>query len=50
MGDELKREAETERIGIFPSWGWLYGAVVVYTGALIVVLYILTVTLDLGAR
>ena len=50
MGDELKRETESERIGIFPNWNWLYGAVVVYTVALTVILYILTVTLDLGAR
>ena len=50
MNDDLEKETESERIGIFPSWSWLYGAVVVYTAALIVILYILTVTLDLGAR
>jgi hypothetical protein len=42
-------EDEGERIGIFPSWGWLYGAVLVYSTALIILLHIFTVTLDFGA-
>lgn len=40
---------EGGRLGIFPSWGWLYGAVLIYSTALIVLLHILTVTLDFGA-
>ncbi len=35
-------------IGIFPSWGWLYGAVLIYSTALIVLLHIFTVTFDFG--
>ena len=37
------------RIGIFPSWGWLYGSVIVYTLLLIVLLYVLSVMLDFRA-
>ena len=50
MNDELEKETESERIGIFPNWRWLYGTVVVYTAILVVVLYIFTVTLDLSGR
>ncbi len=49
MDTKLPKEADSGRIGIFPSWRWLYGAVAVYTAAWIVVLYVLTVTLDRGA-
>ena len=49
MDTDIRKEADEERIGIFPSWRWLYGAVAVYTAAWIIVLYVLTVTLDLGA-
>ena len=48
MTDELEKETENERIGIFPSWNWLYGTVAVYVAVIIIVLYIFTVTLDLG--
>lgn len=34
------------RIGIFPSWGSLYASVVIYTVALIVILYVFSVLLD----
>lgn len=34
------------RIGIFPTWGSLYVSVVVYTVALIAILYAFTVLLD----
>ena len=48
MTDEVEKETENERIGIFPSWNWLYGAVVIYVAVIIIVLYVFTVTLDLG--
>ena len=50
MSDEPDRETESERIGIFPNWRWLYGTVVAYTAVVIVILYIFTVTLDLSGR
>ncbi len=37
------------RVGIFPSWGWLYGSVIVYTLLLIVALYVLSNVLDFRA-
>ena len=36
-------------IGIFPSWGWVYGTVLVWFVVVVVALYVLTVTLDFGA-
>jgi len=36
-------------IGIFPSWGWVYGSVIAYTLITVVVLYVLTVTLNYTA-
>ena len=44
-GEEADR---TGRLGIFPSWGWLYGAVIVYTAALIIFLHIFTTAVDFG--
>lgn len=38
------------RIGIFPSWKSLYVSVLVYTAALIVLLYVLTVLFDHSIR
>jgi hypothetical protein len=38
------------RIGIFPSWKSLYVSVLVYTAALIVLLYVLTVLFDHSLR
>lgn len=35
--------------GPFPSWGWLYGTVIVYTAALTFLLWVFSVTLDHGA-
>ena len=53
MDEHLQAGAEDEdeggKIGIFPSWGWLYGAVLVYSTLLIILLHIFTVTLDFGA-
>jgi hypothetical protein len=49
MDEESRKETESERIGIFPSWRWLYGTVVVYTVVLIVLLYVFTVALDYSA-
>ncbi|MDA2933752.1 hypothetical protein MYX82_05360 [Acidobacteria bacterium AH-259-D05] len=40
------KEEDKGPISIFPSWNWLYLAVVVYTAILIVFLYLLTVLLD----
>lgn len=41
---------ESGRIGIFPSWRWLYGTVIVYAAVVVLLLYLFTVTLDFGAR
>ena len=35
-------------VGIFPSWGWVYGTVLVYGGAMILFLWVLTRLLDPG--
>ena len=35
-----------EKIGIFPSWKWLYATVIVYTVLLIVMLFLLTFSFD----
>ncbi len=43
-------EDEEGRIGIFPSWAALYATVVVYTTALIVLLYVFTIVLDFSAQ
>ena len=45
-----KAEDENGAIGIFPSWGWLYGAVIVYTVLAIALLHVFTVTLDYGLQ
>ena len=42
----MKEEDQDERIGIFPSWNWLYLAVIVYTTVLTLLLYFLTLALD----
>ena len=43
-------EEDSGAIGIFPSWGWVYGSVIVYTVLAIVLLHIFTVTLDYGLQ
>ncbi len=44
----LAKEPEDENgaIGIFPSWGWVYGTVIVYTVLAIVLLHVFTITFD----
>ena len=51
MTDEAQHpdEDEASRIGIFPSWRSLYLTVVVYTLALVALLYLFTVALDHGS-
>ena len=44
-----KPEDDEGRIGIFPSWNALYATVVVYTLAMIVLLYAFTVMFDHSA-
>lgn len=44
--DETPAEEGGERIGVFPGWGWLYAAVVVYTVLLILSLYLFTLLAD----
>ena len=40
---------DRERVGPFPSWGWLYAVVVVYGALVIGLLTLLTRLLDPGA-
>ena len=49
--EEQVEQAEDDdgRIGIFPSWNVLYVTVVVYTLAMIVLLYAFTVLFDYSA-
>lgn len=46
--DRPDSDDENGPIGIFPNWWWLYGAVVIYTVAAIVLLHLFSVTLDFG--
>ncbi len=39
-------EDEGGPIGPFPSWGWVYGSIIVYTVLAIALLHIFTVTFD----
>lgn len=41
---------EDERVGIFPSWRWLYATVILYAGVAVLLLYLFTISLDFGAR
>ncbi|MGD2121193.1 MAG: hypothetical protein PVJ76_05595 [Gemmatimonadota bacterium] len=50
MSSEMHPEAEEgERVGIFPSWRWVYGTVLVYGIVLIAVLILVSRLLDFGA-
>lgn len=49
-GEKPLPDDEGEPIGIFPTWGWVYGTVVAWAAFLVVLLYVLTVTLDYGPR
>ena len=42
------RADEEGRIGPFPSWGWLYGTVLIYGVSVIGVLIVLTRVLSFG--
>ena len=48
-GDGDDGDGDDGQIWIFPSWSWLYGAVLIYSTALIILLHIFTITLDVGA-
>lgn len=50
MEEQVEQPEEDDgRIGIFPSWNALYATVVVYTLAVIVLLYVFTILLDYSA-
>jgi len=42
-------DEERGPVGIFPSWKWLYGTVLVYGTLMIIALWILTRVLDLAS-
>lgn len=43
---ELHHEEDEGPIGIFPSWRALYWSVILYTAALVVLLWVFTVAFD----
>ena len=47
--DEVPDDGDRGPIGIFPSWGWLYATVIVYTAALVGVLWLFTRIFDFGS-
>jgi len=47
-GGEGVPDGEEGPVGPFPSWGWVYGTVLVYGAAVILGLWILTRALDPG--
>jgi hypothetical protein len=50
VDDRTSAEAEEEGpVGIFPTWRWVYGTVLVYGVLLILGLWVLTRLLDPGA-
>ncbi len=48
-GSAAGPDDEDGRVGIFPSWRSLYVAVILYTAALVAILYLLTRLLDYSA-
>ncbi len=48
-GKDGERRDDEGRVGIFPSWSWVYGAVIIYGVLTIGVLILLTRILDFGA-
>jgi hypothetical protein len=48
-GRDDEGQDDEGRVGIFPSWSWMYGAVIVYGVLTIGVLTLLTRILDFGA-
>ncbi len=50
VGPDSIPEDEGGPIGIFPSWGWVYGTVIAWAAFLVLLLYVFTITFDYGAR
>ncbi len=50
MRERADPDDDNGAIGIFPSWSWLYAAIIVYTIVAIVLLHVFTVTLDFSLR
>lgn len=44
--ERVERSEDDGGIGVFPSWGWLYATVVIYGVVTIVILRLLTVTMN----
>ena len=47
-GPQTPEDEDAGAIGIFPSWGWVYGSVIVYVLIAIVLLHVVTITLNYG--
>ena len=47
---EVPADEDEGAIGIFPSWGWVYGTIILYTILAIALLHIFTVSLDHGIQ
>jgi len=47
-GKDDEGKDDEGRVGIFPSWSWVYGAVIIYGVLTIGVLILLTRILDFG--
>lgn len=43
-----EEEEEEGAVGIFPSWRWLYGVVLIYGALMVIALWLLTGLLDPG--
>ena len=48
--DDEGAEEDGGAIGIFPSWGWVYGTIIVYTILAIALLHVFSVTFDYGIQ